>query len=177
MFRLTSNASARVIITMLFRNKIQCLGKAVVTAFIFIYICWPGDTFGQIKIGELKNSDRAEGCSCSFQVPSEARKRNSTKFIFVSELGSDVGWMNLNGRDIRLKLIRSTQNARGRIRVGDRFYEEYSGSGFSVRIDYTVTRVCPPRDEGCEWTKYNVTITASKGSSSQSIKGAGECGC
>lgn len=177
MFRRTSRAAARVIITMRIKNKFPGLGKAVLTAFIFIYLCWPGDVFGQTKIGELKNSDRAEGCSCAFQAPSEARKRNSTKFIFVSELGSNVGWMNINGRDTRLKLTKSTEKTSGRIRVGERYLEEYSGSGFSVRIDYTVTRVCPPRDEGCEWTKYNVTITVRKGTASQSIKAAGECGC
>ncbi|QYO67316.1 hypothetical protein [Leptolyngbya sp. 7M] len=161
---------------MVTRDKTFLKHLGLSTALILL-LCVGASVHGQVKIAELKNSDRAEGCSCSFQVPAEASKRNSTKFIFVSELGSNVGWMNINGRDTRLKLIKSTEKTSGRVRVGDRYFEEYSGPGFSVRIDYTVTRVCPPRDEGCEWTKYNVTITVRKGAASQSIKAAGECGC
>ncbi|QYO67321.1 hypothetical protein [Leptolyngbya sp. 7M] len=32
------------------RNKIPYFRKAVLTAFIFLYFCWPGDVFGQAKI-------------------------------------------------------------------------------------------------------------------------------
>jgi hypothetical protein len=146
----------------------------VSTVFFF---CASSDIFGQVKIAELKNSDVVEGCSCGFQTAIEAKKQNSQKFLFLSEVGSNAGWMNINGKDTKLKLVKTTQNTRRRAKVGDRFYEEYSAPGVKVRIDYTTKWVCPPRDESCEVTNYDVHITVTKGKTSKTIKAKGSCGC
>lgn len=148
----------------------------IFAAFLFFGVS--SDIFGQVKIGELKNSDRVDGCSCGFQTAVEAGKTDSQKFLFLSELGSREGWMNINGKDTKFKLVKTTENTRRRARVGDRFYEEYSDTaGVKVRIDYTTKWVCPPGDESCEVTNYDVTITVTKGKTSKTVKAKGSCGC
>ena len=143
----------------------------------FLFFCASSDVFGQVKIAELKNSGVVDGCNCGFQTAVEAKKPDSQKFLFLSELGSREGWMNINGKDTKLKLVKTTDNSRRRARVGDRFYEEYSAPGVKVRIDYTTKWVCPPRDESCEVTNYDVTITVTKGKTSKTVKAKGSCGC
>ncbi len=147
----------------------------IFTAFLFL--CASSDVFGQVKVAELKNANVVEGCSCGFQTAVEAKKADSQKFLFLSELGTNEGWMNINGKDTKLKFVKITQNTRRRAKVGDRFYEEYSALGVKVRIDYTTTWVCPPRDESCEVTNYDVNITVTKGKISKTVKAKGSCGC
>lgn len=160
-----------------FKHKILRRHFPVLYLTAFLFFCASTGVFGQIKIAELKNSDVVDGCSCGFQTAVEAKKPDSQKFLFLSELGTSEGWMNINGKDIKLKLVKTTENTRRRARVGDRFYEEYSSPGVKVRIDYTTKWVCPPRDESCEVTNYDVAITVTKGKSSKTLKAKGSCGC
>ena len=86
--------------------------------------------------------------------------------------------MNINGKDTKLKRVKTTDDPEGEPRVGSRFFEEYEGaSGLKVKIDYVTTWVCPPLDEACEVIKYNVSITVTKGKTSKTIQAAGACGC
>lgn len=160
-----------------FRTKKIRIGFWGLVFTAFLFFCASSDVFGQVEIAELKNSDVVNGCSCGFQTAAEAKKADSQKFLFLSELGSGEGWMNINGKDTKLKLVKTTENTRRRAKVGERFYEEYSAAGVKVRIDYTTKWVCPPRDESCEVTNYDVTITVTKGKTSKTIKAKGSCGC
>jgi hypothetical protein len=157
------------------KNLNSRLFGLVFTALLFF--CASSNIFGQVNVAEIKNSNIVDGCSCRFQTAVEAKKQNSQKYLFLSELGSNEGWMNINGKDTKLKFVKTTQNTRRRARVGDRFYEEYSAPGVKVRIDYVTKWVCPPRDESCEVTNYDVSITVTKGKSSKTIKAKGSCGC
>lgn len=162
---------------MFMRKKNICRHFFVLTVSAFFLIYLPDSISAQVKIGDLKNPNVVEGCGCGFQTAAEARKRNSKKFLFLSELGTTENWMNINGKDTRLKFVKTSENTRRRAKVGDRFYEEYSAPGIKVRIDYVTKWLCPPRDESCEVTKYDVTITVTKGKTSQVVKATGSCGC
>lgn len=131
----------------------------------------------QVKIADLKNPDVVVGCSCSFQSVSESKKPDSRKWMFVSELGTNEGWMNINGKDTKLRLVKTTQNQSAKSGVGSRFYEEYTASGLKVRIDYVTTRTCPKEDDDCEHINYAVTFTVTKGRVSKTQKAVGACGC
>lgn len=159
--------------------KIKLVRRSLIFSGIavLLFFCASGDAFGQIKIAELKNPNVVEGCGCSFQTAVEAKKRNSQKFLFLSELGTNEGWMNINGKDTKLRLVKTTEKPNRRAKVGDRFYEEYRATGIKVRLDYLTKRVCPPRDESCEVINYDVTITVTKGKDSKIIKTGGSCGC
>ncbi len=132
---------------------------------------------GQIKIGELKDPVEVEGCSCTLQTAAEAGKPGSQKFLFVTEAGTKDAWMNINGKDVKLKLVKTTVIDDRNYGVGGRFYEEYTAQGMKIRIDYVVTWTCPPEDEECDHAKYDTTVTVTKGKMSETIKTIGICAC
>lgn len=84
--------------------------------------------------------------------------------------------MNIDGRNVELTVLRD-EEFKGDVRVGDRSFQTYRSGNLGVRIDYTVTRICDPNDEGCEVTWYSATITVTRSDSSQRAKVLGVCGC
>lgn len=120
-----------------------------------------------------KNSLEAE-CGCGFQLASDKKSANN-HFIFVCDIDNN-GIMNIEGQDVKLKLT-SGKNNETDVKVGQKRSEDYSGEGFTVHIDYTVTRVCPKNDEDCEATDYSAVITVTKGTKKEQIKVLGSCGC
>jgi hypothetical protein len=83
--------------------------------------------------------------------------------------------MNIDGRNVELTVLRDEEN-KG-VRVGYRFFQTYGSSNLRVRIDYIVTRICDPNDEGCEVTWYEATITVTRKGSSRRTGVLGVCGC
>lgn len=127
-------------------------------------------------VGYVEQANVVDGCGCLFQFTDE--ERLSGKYIFSSSL-ENSGWINLNGKDIQLKLISSNQ-AKVSSKKGSRFKEIYTGGKVTVEIDYIVTWTCAadaPEDESCETTKYDVDITFSQDGQRNLIKAKGECGC
>ena len=113
------------------------------------------------------------GCGCSMsRNASEARK---LKFILVTPM-DDATYIQLNDKRLTLRLVAESKRRR-RERVGDRSWETYSDGDVTVRVDYVVTRVCGPREEGCEVTNYRATMTVSRGKQRIVVKGIADCGC
>src|SRR5713226_4146680 len=61
---------------------------------------------GSFKIGFIRNQADSGGCGCEFSSPSEMKKR-SPRLIFAADEEEQRGWMNVDGRDLVLKLIHS----------------------------------------------------------------------
>lgn len=147
------------------------------SACVFIFLA-AATVSAQVKIGNLKNpNDRVMGCSCAVQRTTESKDPDSQKFLFLSETGTTEAWMNINGRDTKLKLVKTTVNDAGDLGLGSRYYEEYAAPGIKIRLDHQVIWVCPPEDEGCEHAKYNTTITVRKGMASQKVRAVMTCEC
>ena len=99
----------------------------------------------------------------------------SEKFIFLSDFNGRAV-MNINSRDIRLALVRSTMSKEAE-KVGDHSKFWYTAAGgISVEVDYTVTAVCPPADESCEVSHYNALLLVRSGSGAKTISAHGLCG-
>ena len=155
--------------------------------FLLLYLCANADSnlvtaqekpfkvSSQLKIANIKNSNVVSGCGCYFQSPAES-KRQSDKYIFMAEIDEKTAWMNVDGRDVKLRLAGSSQT-KSKLKVGSRLYRNYKSGNINVRIDYVVTNVCKPNDVECESTGYDVKITIQKGSQNQTIKAQGYCGC
>jgi len=116
------------------------------------------------------------GCGCNFQTPQERKKNSSTRFVFWNALSEPEAWMNIDGRDTKLRLV-SSKDPRGREKKGSRSSRRYKAGDTIVQIDRIATQVCGPKDEGCEVTLYDGTIRVTKGSRKQTIKVSGDCGC
>ena len=124
-------------------------------------------------VGILRMSSRADGCGCyfSFNKSDDAARR-----LIFFESDQDMGiWINIDGRDTRLRLTRETKAKR--LRVGSRLVSEYASGDVTVSLVKTVTWVCPPRDESCEVTKFSAVLTVRKGNLTQTVRAVGSCGC
>lgn len=153
-------------------NRILALNS-----FVFILLATAAAS-GQVTIGDLKNADdNAMGCTCTVQKKAAAAIPHSRKFLFLSEPGTEDAWMNINGRDTKLKLVKTSAKEDDLYEVGSRFYEEYEAPGVKVRIDYVTTWVCPPDDEQCDHIKHDATITVTKGKSKTTLKAIAVCAC
>ena len=124
-------------------------------------------------IGAIKKS-LVDGCACSLQLPSDYQKRKQ-EFVFLSDF-ADIVQMNIDGEDIRLRLVKETK-VKGKPKIGSRHSETYRSGHTTVRIDWLVTEVCDPKDEGCEVTWYSTDITVNRSGQIQRVKALGMCGC
>lgn len=125
----------------------------------------------KLIIGNIKNIDVVEGCSCSLSI-----RKNSNSYVFLSDYERKFAWMNIDGRDIKLSFVSTTQNQRANraARKGDRFTDKWSARGVDIKIDYLVTA---PMTQDKEYVDYGVTITVTKDGKIQTTKASGNCGC
>jgi len=123
------------------------------------------------SVGNIKNANVVEGCSCSL-----SRGKNSNKYVFLSDDEKKNAWMNIDGRDIKLNFVSTTQTKRRSRaeRRGDRFTDKWEAPGITVRIDYVVTA---PMTNDKEYVDYGTTITVTKNGKTQTSKATGNCGC
>lgn len=128
-----------------------------------------------VDVGYVTDINTHGGCGCSYYFPGD-RKEIGTKLIFSSDFGKEV-WMNLNGKDVKLKLIKDSKH---NMRKGGRFYEIYQHGNMKIKFDYLVTWTCEsdaPNDDSCEVWYYDLNITFSQNGQHKTIKAKGECGC
>lgn len=125
------------------------------------------------KIGVIKKP-LTDGCGCTLQLPEDYRKHNE-RAVFLNDVG-DIIQMNIDGKDVRLKLISESPQLK-KEKVGSRRQEVYSAGKDRVEIEFVTTKLCPTKDESCEATWYSATITVIRGKQSHQIKALGICGC
>ncbi len=133
--------------------------------------------FGQtqkLTIANLKGAGY-EGCGCSFQTLTEAKKPRSSKIVFWSE-DEKTAILNIDGKDTSFKSVKKAKRPL-KPKIGSRFSDEYAANGITVKIDYLITRVCLKGEEDCEATSYDATITAVRGKLKTIVKTKGACGC
>jgi len=125
-----------------------------------------------LVIGDLKNSDVVMGCSCSLST----RRRSNGKYVLLSDYEKKNAWINIDGLDVKLTFVGSTQIRRSNRpeRRGDRHTDKWAARGIEVQVDYLVAA---PATERKEYTDYETTMTVTKGARSQTIKAFGACGC
>ena len=126
-------------------------------------------------IGRIKDDSVAEGCGCFFSLPYENKKR-FPRYVFISPLDEKNAWMNIEGKDEKLKLIHSAE-VRGREKIGSRQSRTYVAEGIKVVVVYITTRLCKPHDEDCESADYDASLTVMKGGRRQTVDLKGGCGC
>ena len=126
-------------------------------------------------VANLGNKAVGDGCGCYFKF--RGTPQNAERYVFTSSIEDDkTAWMNISGRDVKLKLVKKTGNEK-RAQMGSRSTEKYASGDITVTGTYVVTSVCAPNDENCESTGYNVTFVVRKGPKSQVVKASGYCGC
>lgn len=136
-------------------------------------LVWPQGKSGSLSVG-IVSGVHVEGCGCYFKFPLESG--DSERYVFFEDFSEKSPVMNIDGRNIRLKLISSTEPNRSK-RKGERFNRTYGAGNLRVRINFVVTSVCAPNDEQCESDSYNATIIVTRRNQKRTIKVVGGCGC
>jgi hypothetical protein len=126
-------------------------------------------------VGVVRGSTEVESCGCYLRLPSESARSN--RYVFYNDFDNESVLMNINGRNVKLKLIKSTQPTSRSLKLKERFSEWYISGKIKVRLDFITTGVCDPNDEGCESVFFKTNITATDGTHRQIVKTVGGCGC
>jgi hypothetical protein len=121
----------------------------------------------------VKNADDLGGGGCKLQLPSDYKKNND-RSVFLSD-DDDRAVMNIDGADVRLSL-ESFEQVKAKREKGRRFVHRYRGDGLAVRVDFTVTKACDPKDVSCAATWFNAEITVIRESLKRAINVRGTCG-
>jgi hypothetical protein len=128
---------------------------------------------GARLVGYLSGVD-VEGSGCGFRLAGE--RRSSSRYIFFEDFSDEAPYMNIGGKNVRLRLVSSSEPSNGAVRKGQRFSRSYIAGEVRVGMRMAVTSVCAPNDEQCEYTGYRATITVSKGGRRQTVRAVGGCG-
>jgi hypothetical protein len=135
----------------------------------------PGKSSPPLRlIGNVKKS--AEGCGCYFRSVKE--DKNSERYVFFEDASEHAPLMNIDGRNVKLRLINSTELSGGVERKGGRFSRSYASGAIRIRLDFVAVSVCPaPYNPECVASRYEITLIVNKASRRQKIKAVGGCGC
>jgi hypothetical protein len=125
----------------------------------------------KLRLGYVKDHD--VGCGSAFSLTTT--DMGNHRYIFAQDM-DDPPYINLNGKNLQLRLTASSK-PNGKEKVGDRSWETYAAGDVKVRIDYTVTKVCTPRDKICETTYLNATMTVSHEGQKTTVNLTGRSGC
>jgi len=118
-------------------------------------------------IGYVQKEHINDGCGCSASFKDDPTGRQI--FSVVEDT-----WMNIDGQDVKLKLVKSVSVPRGEVKRGQRTTASYIAPGARITMVTLVTKGSSEENEGSD---YVGTITVVKGSREQRVKIVQTCGC
>jgi hypothetical protein len=125
-----------------------------------------------LTVGVVADQEEFHESGCELLLSPDSY--SSERYVFMSHFNGQAV-MNIDGHDLRFKLVRSTDSQK-EPRKGDRSRYWYASGSITVEVDYTVTGICPPDDESCEVIYYRAIIHISSGPLKKSIVAHGLCG-
>ncbi len=124
-----------------------------------------GAASNKLIIGPIKREHISDGCGCTYTFKDD---RNRT--IYSDDFDQNV-WMNIDGRDVKVKKVSEVSVPKGEVRKGQRTTATYIVPGLKIKVESVVGK-----DYG-EGHDYSGTITVTKGSLQQTVRIVGSCGC
>ncbi len=128
------------------------------------------------RVGEIENLTKvSETVSCGFyfQLPKQ-EEPGANRYVFISQPDGRDAWMNLDGRDVRLTLVRISPYPKER--VGARRRIDYrAGGGHRVLVETIVVGLSD--ENNYEPTRFRVTLTIGKGGRKRVVRAVGYSGC
>ena len=125
----------------------------------------------QALVGTLQDPRVVRGCSWSASAAALGAGP-----VFLAEYDESLIVMNIGGSDVRLELD-ATSGAGYPRRVGERVTKIYTSGAVRVDATYTAVWVCPPGQEGCEVTRFDVTFIVRRGDRVETVSATAEVGC
>lgn len=116
-------------------------------------------------IGYIQKEHLADGCGCTYFF-----KGKATRAIYSDNFDKEI-WMNIDGQDVKLKLVSSVSTPKGEARRGQRITSRYVAPDIKVRMDIVIGK-----DYGDGRDRAG-TITVIKSAREQTVQIVGFCGC
>lgn len=126
-------------------------------------------------IGNLKRLHKTSGCDCKLQTLKESRRSVLNRFVFQSDATGTPAWMNIDGKDVSLKMVSASFPTNG-VTLGSRYHKRFIGKGVFVLIKYVINAVCPEENPDCDEEGHKATIIVTKEGRKHAIKTFGMCG-
>ena len=124
-----------------------------------------GIASNKLIIGSIKREHVSDGCGCTYTFKDD-RKRT----VYSDDFDQNV-WMNIDGRDVKLKKVSEVSVPKGEVKKGQRTTATYVAPGLRVKVETVVGK-----DYG-EGHDYSGTITVMKSGAQQTVRVVGSCGC
>ena len=126
------------------------------------------------KLGYVKDESLRDNCNCTLYRNSQDEQKS--RRIFISDM-SEKAVINLDRRDMTLRLIDKSSKTQGKSKIGDHSWELYKAGKLTLRVDSIISKLCDPKDESCEVEYYKATITLTRNGQKEILKAIGICGC
>jgi hypothetical protein len=120
----------------------------------------------------MKHRSSFDDPGCSLQSPADWKRNRH--YLFVSNAYDDSALINIDGKDVRLKLV-SYHEPKGPSKKGSRSIWKYAGAGTTVQIDLILTHPCNPNDE-CNIEYFDATLTVTGQGRKTVVQAKGLCG-
>lgn len=150
----------------------------LLTVLIIILV---STTFAQRRklVGNLKLKDTP---ACADYYHFAGQSFDSPELMFYMSAGNEEEtWMNIDGKDVRLKFVSKTKPTKldgaGGESIGSRTTEIYSAPGITVKITFTVSWICEGNVDNCEAVGSMAIFKVTKGKRRQTVRAAGMFGC
>lgn len=128
------------------------------------------------RVREIVNTSEVSktvSCGFYFQFPTKPDAPTG-RYVFISQMNGRDAWMNLDGRDTRLELVRISPYPKERI--GARRWIDYRAhGGYAVRVETTVVGLSD--ENNYEPTRFRVRFTVSRRGRAAVVRAVGSAGC
>jgi hypothetical protein len=134
--------------------------KTLALLFATLILVCVSVTFAQQKklVGKLKIDADGPGCYYGF---------SNGGLMFFDSWSGDT-WMNIDGRDVNLSLVKDTKS-KGKMKKGSRITKLYSSGDITINMVATVTKMSAE-------SELSAIFTVKKGNRTQVVKATGVCG-
>jgi len=156
------------------RHRRLLLAFAISLICVYVVICTAqGSKQGQLpRVGEIKDypaTGLMTGCGNLYVFKVGAKMSDAT-YVFLSRGDGGNAWMNLNGRDVRLRKIKSANRNNQKSR---RYFYTYGQTRVSVVIENFKEKADGSEPEHM----FKMTITVRKGRAVRIVHAVGDSDC
>jgi hypothetical protein len=155
--------------------------KNTLLLFTFLVISLFSTTFAQQRrlVGNLKLKN-TPACADFYHFAGQSPDSPALMF-YMSAGNEEETWMNIDGKDVRLKFVSKTKPTKpdgaGGELIGSRTTETYSAPNITVKITFTVSWLCAVGEPNCEAQGSTAIFRVRKGKRRQTVRAAGMSGC
>jgi hypothetical protein len=125
------------------------------------------------EIADRSEVSRTVSCGFYFELPKKV-ETGSNSYVFISQMNGREAWMNLDGRDVRLGLVRISPYPKERLGARRRI-DYHARGGYTVRVETTVVGLSD--ENNYEPTRFHVRLTVSRGGRTRIVRAVGTAGC